>query len=1545
MFIRKQLTLAIRRWYLTKNGADGTYYLGGNSPTQPVTVHVNDEWSAELPMKGVVEAGHYRVVLCVTPRCTDLSSIKGVEIECVMARSDGDYVLNLHDTATETSVPREEIYKFPPERFTRLKMHKQVYNYDEVASLYVNIEFEMENENENGKDGGDKSPFMDIHYIEIEANQARPREDRDHVVYGDGMPSQIIRVGVDNMPYTRPVEITSFNFSDSGEFVATIYFTEGLAHVDVWDLNAKSSSSPQVSTTPCAQTTFPVSKIFNNSNTWSYVEVNLKISRTGSQVALCTEEESGNGISFRVFKMAPAAPVDHDPSRPWSLKRATTICDGGFYSAFAYHSSDPLNAKEEDERFCICDGLSFTVFSTEDNWTQMYKLSMQHQLNLSTAYVALNTLQGRYFAWLNIGGAISIWDFETGKLISHVFTGTGAAINPALSRDGSMLAVSIKGTVQVYDTLSGIKLGVLREGLTEESEYQVVFGQNHLLIYNIIDEPSESTPLNHDVLSIVNVRDMSIVDNLDMHEDYSVNYLQACQTLLFSYNEGSNLNLLKKDDVLSPNQVTECGVDGVCERKPIKPFAIFPDFDQTVENTKGSKFILGCRVPLIANEYVRVLDVTVDGDGKGGGARSMTIPVGDDVADCYGFFIPATSRLIFLERNNLLVWTLSADSPRICELDTFMSAHACDHGRNFSIELSKVAWYRTIPSYRELGYKGGIDTLTMPVSPADTLPTSEEYRYVQGIARLIEVYAKANEECSQAVISYLKERIRPTPKHPVSCLITICRSWTVDNRSNVELMVGELLPNDCITWIPDIKATKELNPLAIIMEYANENPIAVKVARIIMDYCTSHANKSRNLAFVAPFFGSLYKIMNLFPNEALNQLSRLSYIPVKSRSYIMDNHILVHHPKFRLQCWKPNKRPLSKTKYPVMQLHISGEQPDPTNVSFTGPVFMASFDALWYYMDAVPLSSSTEVKAEASDTTTTTWWKTLYQMIRLKSRLRVHSYVECYDFTIEFFDNPAIAALVTYKWNTIGYVYWMVRFTFQCLYYALVVIAAIMQIYYPKPSKLVGLFIAIIALSVVFLWLELLQAYRSLSRYTRLSYNFLDMGAFCLPMVAGIQQLVVIYRGDSSGNIRLVSFSVLVVFIHMLFELRINKSVCKYVTIIQETVHEIRVFFFIFFAGIVAFAIAILHMLRGCPYEGCPEATTELSDHPIGALFATYFFMGGIWDPVSKEFTQDKWAFQLMMAIFFFFSVILMLNVLIALINKAFEKGDDGWRLVWIESRLHHIESAENMSYHIPGFRQTYNYFPKEIYFSATLQQVKEYREKYRVVKEEGVQDELDIAEDWLDDAYDEDGYTDEKAKDQDGVKKDEDSKNDINHADDGAGAGEDEDDSEDEDKDEDDDDGKSQKAAKPAGKDSDKAVKKTEKDRNKNKNESKGKEKDKKDREKDKGKKSKKASGGPGWITEDEDDDDDEEEAETGDEEESTMRRVRKVKDPKTIPRLNLKLGDLHGEVGDLKAQIRDLQKQLSAQLSAQQEQTLRHRDGHQELKNLLMSLRPSSA
>ncbi|KAF8924959.1 hypothetical protein BGZ58_001269 [Dissophora ornata] len=495
------------------------------------------------------------------------------------------------------------------------------------------------------------------------------------------------------------------------------------------------------------------------------------------------------------------------------------------------------------------------------------------------------------------------------------------------------------------------------------------------------------------------------------------------------------------------------------------------------------------------------------------------------------------------------------------------------------------------------------------------------------------------------------------------------------------------------------------------------------------------------------------EVMDLFPDEAFERLNQIAFIPVMSRSYIIDNHRVIHPPSFRLRFWKPSTQPLYKLPDPILQLQVPSKTTNPHIERFRLPLFMASFDALWHYKDGkVYLGTNSNSAAGASEPLPTTWWKTLYHILRLKASPKSHLFVECYDFNLEFYDNPAIAALVAYKWNTIGFWYWVVRFFSQCCFYALVIIASIMQVYYPEPSKLVGVFVAIIAMSTIFLWFELVQATRSWIQYKKSKYNALDIVTFVLPMAASIDQLVVIFENDSKGNNRALSFSVLAVFLHLLIELRINETVCKYVTIIQEAVFQIRVFFFIFAGGILAFTITILHLLRSCPFEGCDAPTTNYSGHFLGALSATYFFMGGRWDPVSDEFDSHDWAFHLAMVMFFFFTVILMLNVLIALINVAFIKGDDSWRLVWIDSRLRCIESAENLSYHIPGFRQTYDWFPKEIYFAASPKQVREYREKYSA-NGKSTQDSV-ILEEWMRAVRNDDDYLQDDDNDDEEIEE-----------------------------------------------------------------------------------------------------------------------------------------------------------------------------------------------
>ncbi|KAF9577440.1 hypothetical protein BGW38_007348, partial [Lunasporangiospora selenospora] len=75
------------------------------------------------------------------------------------------------------------------------------------------------------------------------------------------------------------------------------------------------------------------------------------------------------------------------------------------------------------------------------------------------------------------------------------------------------------------------------------------------------------------------------------------------------------------------------------------------------------------------------------------------------------------------------------------------------------------------------------------------------------------------------------------------------------------------------------------------------------------------------------------------------------------------------------------------------------------------------------------------------------------------------------------------------------------------------------------------------------------------------------------------------------------------------------------------------------------------------------------------------------------------------------------------LVNAAYTKGESNWRQVWFQNRLQTIVRAENLSYHIPGYRSSHDYFPDRIFYTATPYQVRKYRRRIKTADEDIVLD------------------------------------------------------------------------------------------------------------------------------------------------------------------------------------------------------------------------------
>ncbi|KAF9156447.1 hypothetical protein BG015_005171 [Linnemannia schmuckeri] len=1142
------------------------------------------------------------------------------------------------------------------------------------------------------------------------------------------------------------------------------------AVISVWDLRSPTDSievdlkarpdwDPLQYSVPCAEIGDILPEMLTSPEAWKNFRASVSISTNGTKVALCGIENTYGAFSFVAYDCNLPAHTDRVRGPRTLIRRPTCEMLQSFSGYGVFHRINPDQFDPYDnnnnERFIAFNGSVFDVYSTEaSGWIWLYRITLapDRGLHRANSYGIVQSLRGRYFAWTGNRGVVSIWDIEKFKLVKNIYVDIDKSpIHAALSPDGTKVAISVKGSVQIYQSVTGILLGTHTKGVTSDNNSEVVLGNEYFVVKDNSRAPDEPA----EIRAVVRIKDMKAVDYEHLHQDYRMMYPIPSTTIIASYKQGSVLNIKRMTGIETPSLQHPCGNE-LCEPNEVPIDDFIDKKSLAYESRAGDVFLVTCFQAFRNGCMNMMLKVTVGvstNDSSASSPKSMIIPLGDTTAPFRGFYLSEPSKLIVFAEGYMKTWVLSSTAAHICQLDyiwgslpyqpehaksycfrPMLEARSCQHGSSMWFRLAKPIWYddhKVVESNPDLTES---DILTVPPNPeVETVTTKEAQRLEYGIFSLIDIYGYGDRSCKKDIIRYLLTCIRPSTINPTSCLVPLCNAWSPKNQDYLVALVHEILPKARVTWIPDVKATETTDPLAILMNIARKERSVLAVVRVVMSYCVAQATRFKNMAFLYPLFGSMREIIKYYPEEALKYMGRIAYFRVKHPSYIWENNTPYQKlTPLRFPFFESIRRIVMSEleikrearKDSIMQFKYNMEKKDGEDGDgSTDPVFMASFDALWYNKNrdvdkkesriggfkrrrrnstesggtsgskSVGGGSDAQLTPHNSMTTTdifgeplipekTTWWKALFHMVQIKLLLRVPPVVECYEFSLELFDNPAIAALVSYKWDTIGYPYWFVRFLCQFFYYMLVVTAALTQVYNPRPSRLFGVFIAIITMAGIFILLEVMQAIQDWRRYFRQDstkkfslkshYNIVDVMAFGIPLAASIQQLILIYSGELSSNNRALSFSVLVVFFHM----------------------------------------------------------------------------GGRYDPVSAELdSTDDWAFHLAMFIFLFSTTILMLNVLIALINVAFGKGDDGWRLAWIEARLRYIESAENLSCHIPGFRQTYNCFPKFIYFTATAKEVNAYIKKYPKGRR---QDDIEsLIDEWVKPASDHHGDQDSSDDDE----------------------------------------------------------------------------------------------------------------------------------------------------------------------------------------------------
>ncbi|KAG0251863.1 hypothetical protein BG011_007344 [Mortierella polycephala] len=1037
----------------------------------------------------------------------------------------------------------------------------------------------------------------------------------------------------------------------------------------------------------------------------------------------------------------------------------------GFHGYGKFHTIAPKDQDVEKQLLVVWNRDSVQVFCIHDQWTLLNKISFAE----SVCTNPLRVCHGRHFAWTFLeNDVVSFWDMDHESLVHVILrqqSDTQGDTYVDISQDESRAAICRDGLVTVHEMETGMEIGTYKlPGQPAKFEsLHFISGDTQLMMSFCREDKNIGCERKGVILDVAS---MAVVNKYNVLDSYSPYFIPgATSNQLVLSHHGSKLDLIALNDkIIQPysNQDQDC--NDQCIKAPFR----LRGQEKVFDSPCGLRFHVERRSP--TKHHVKNSDsqsiVVLMSTGEETLIEKLVLPPAPSRMRGLWTYkhavILARKRQFVVESSKyIMIWNLPKTMAEDLELILVWETKpdqapeediwgVCEHHQLYDLQRSTSAPYIRSQAFCE--------------------KTGDQF--LGGIKFVIGIYAMANETCKKAILRYVNTHINSgSDILKESVLTRICDDWTSEQQGEYEHFVTALLDEPFASWLPKPQPNILKNPLSKLLIFKTmKEPQAVGLAEIIIDYCIRQAKSSKNTLFLFPVLHCMCALIHpkyYHAELALRTLRQLAYLPVKSRSFIFHHHTISHPPESPLRFWAPRSPRLHMCRDPVLQLARTCKH-DPLNENFHRALFVARFDMLWLSVDPfvqAPRPPTTEKPILLIKILCYMIWRKRklfiskaapsqsfnmgvydnpkkaaeiqhsrdtdpehYRISECQRRLYSAEHVKCHEFTLEMLDNPAIAALVEYKWNTIAFYYWLIRFLCQLCYYILILTAVLLQVYSQGHPALYGLFVAITVYSCIFLWLEMIQLSRTRMKYFRSIYNIADIGAFGLPLAGSINQLL-IYDGKISGftpqlvNGWLFSFAILAISIHFLLELRINRTVCHFVTIIIRIIVGIRVFFFIFFGGILAFTVALLHLLHSCAYDSCeefmsnlepgPKPSGEFPRHFFHAISTTYFLMGGRYEPLNDVLNSENWALHSVMIVYFFFTVILMLNVLIALVNVAFTVSDGTWRLVWIRNRMRYVEMAENMSYHIPGFRESYNCFPEEIYYSATPQQMMAFEIKY----------------------------------------------------------------------------------------------------------------------------------------------------------------------------------------------------------------------------------------
>ncbi|KAF9364458.1 hypothetical protein BGX34_001438 [Mortierella sp. NVP85] len=898
-------------------------------------------------------------------------------------------------------------------------------------------------------------------------------------------------------------------------------------------------------------------------------------------------------FTFRFFRVKEnyVTPIDlQNPQTQTSesMKEVAVRLSKDYFIGYGkFMSSNTLGMSSGDsgskgDYFVTCDQSQIAMYDVNDvndNWKLLYGIAIgglySMKSRVSQLRVLHQSLQGPLFAWMEDTQNVSIWDIVSGTNVKYI-----SVYDPdrpsqeiehiAVSPGGKLMALAGKDWIRTYFMESGIEISSILVDKCNILNIEFL-DQDHDLVVAIGKPSMEQVSV---IMDAMNLSSWNSPPMTFYSSSYSIQHVvrpsgtatevQRIGGVMMSVNHNVlEISMIPRPGVPIPRLSTPVGSLNICEGSCT--YEDHQELNKHIYQHLGSQY----RLKIDFDEVTRVRLCSVDEQGR---EQDIITIVPEpwrqssvDNDGSAGTFVSASfidhwPQFIVVTSLGFQVWNLPCISPdNRCELvlswvrpcaytmikgnvcndvESALSARVCAHGECVRISLSNSECIR-IPKSNQI--------------------TRTETRYcIDSIPALASCYMAADTaEANEAIVRYIVKHINhDTPDGTIDGVMTkIAQSARKSNHSDI---LDAILRSRDGKWIPHCPSISSrrpgtkapTNPIMLLVMDAKKVPHSLGMAEKMMDYCIRQAKSQCDPAFVLPVLSCLHLLAIDHPEIAIDITRRMAFIPVKDQNFVVNNSILAR-PFWRPAWDRIMRRSGAIYDYPNPAFQLRSQLPrisssdlsthieipqelivDQMNKTFKGPVYVVPYSMLWHYTDKNAMTRSSEDVSVQSNLR-----KTIAALIRTTLNPWKGRTVRANFSDLSYFENPAVEALVKYKWDSVAWKTWTIRRVFQLSYYLLIATVVLLQVYpIMRIAYLKTFLYTIVAMSLFLLHLEFRQFLSDHWSYITSPYNIMDLITAGLPLVGSVQLLVnmAMYENtDALGNTRLLSYSIMAVYGHI----------------------------------------------------------------------------------------------------------------------------------------------------------------------------------------------------------------------------------------------------------------------------------------------------------------------------------------------------------------------------------------------------------------------------